>query len=153
MSQRFAADDRLPTEHDQQSANQLRKILASRMSDNEANNDVKLTVLDSDRKPYELILSPLLSELLIDLLRAVGSGSTMVSVPLGKKMSTQEAADILNVSRPYLIKLLNQNELKYELVGRHRRIEAREVFEYQQKRDDARKHAMSSLISTDAEYM
>ena len=146
-----AVDERLPTEHDQQSANQLRQILASQMTDD--GSDVRLTVLDSERKQSEVILGPLLSKLRIDLLRAVGSGNTMISVPLGKKMSTQEAADVLNVSRPHLVKLLEQGELKYSLVGRHRRIEAREVFDYQRKRDETRGDLMSEILSHDADYL
>lgn len=145
------AEDRLPSVHDQQSANQLRKILASQMTD--AGNDVLLTVLDADKKQADVVLGPMLSNLLIELLRAVGSGNTVISVPLSKKMSTQEAADVLNVSRPHLIKLLEKGEMPFETVGRHRRVEARFVFEYQRQRNKRRSDALSAAFSADADYL
>ena len=144
-------EDRLPSVHDQQSANQLRKILASQMT--EAGNDVLLTVLDADKKQSDVVLGPILSNLLIELLRAVGSGNTVISVPLSKKMSTQEAADVLNVSRPHLIKLLERGDMPYETVGRHRRVEARYVFAYQSQRNERRSEALSAAFAADADYL
>lgn len=59
--------------------------------------------------------------------------------PHDKYMTTQEAADLLNVSRPYLVKLLNQKEIPYLKVGNRRKILAKDVFLYLQKRDAHRR--------------
>ena len=68
-------------------------------------------------------------------------------------MTTQQAADILNVSRPYFVGLLENGEIKYALVGRHRRIKAEDLFEYKTNRDSERASAMDKLAKMDADLI
>jgi len=143
-------ENRLPTKHEIESANQLRRILASRMN---VDGDVQFKVLDEKNQPAEVILTRPLSELFIDLLRAVGGGDAVVIMPLAKQLTTQEAADFLNVSRPYLIKLLENGEMQYETVGRHRRVKAVDVFEYKEKRNVVRSAALSDLAAIDEQLL
>jgi len=147
---RHSVDNRLPNEHDIQSANQLRRILATQMTEHET---VNFTVSSPSAGSADIELGPLLNKLILDLLRAVGSGNTVISVPLNKKMTTQEAADVLNVSRPHLIKLLNNNEIPHEMVGRHRRVEARDVFLYKQIRDQERSKSLAELFRADSDLL
>jgi excisionase family DNA binding protein len=72
-------------------------------------------------------------------------------VPVTQMLTTQQAADILNVSRPFLISLLEKGEIAYLLVGRHRRIKAETLFAYKQERDHERSDALSELIAADAD--
>jgi excisionase family DNA binding protein len=81
-------------------------------------------------KPTEVILSPALSDLLIELLRHAGNGDAVTIVPVTQMLTTQQAADILNVSRPFLISIIEKGELEFTPVGRHRRIKAEHLFEY-----------------------
>lgn len=140
---------RLPNDTERAAANQLRKLLASHVA-----GDTKLRVLDEQtRKPTEVTLTPGLSGLLMEVLRHVGQGDAVTLVPVGKMLTTQQAADILNVSRPFLISLLDKQEIAYTMVGRHRRIRAETLFAYKRDRDARRSRALSNLAAGDAELL
>lgn len=141
---------RLPSAQDREAANQLRRILASHVAGESAET---LKVSGLEGKPAEIVLSPVLSHLLMELLRHVGRGDAVTLVPVGQQLTTQQAADILNVSRPFLIGLLEKNEIPFELVGRHRRIRAADLFAYKEKRDARRSEALSELAEIDADLI
>ena len=144
-----AFGDRLPSAHERAAANQLRRILAAQST----SSDQRLRVLDEENESAEFVLTPGLSHLLMELLRHVGRGDAVTLVPLSKMLTTQQAADILNVSRPYLVSLLDQGEIEHDLVGRHRRIKAERLFDYKQTRDAQRAKALSDLAASDAENL
>jgi excisionase family DNA binding protein len=138
---------RLPSEDDKATANKLRSIVADG-----ADHGGELHVVSGhDAPPVDLKLTPALSELLLDLLRHIGRGAAVTIVPFDQMLTTQQAADILNVSRPYLISLLEKDEIQFVLVGRHRRIRAEELFAYKRDRDDRRRKALAELAAMDAE--
>ena len=91
-----------------------------------------------------------MSDLFLELLRHVGSGHAVTLVPIQELLTTQQAADLLNVSRPHLIKLLEQGAMPYSLVGRHRRVKAQDVFDYKTKRDEERTQELDALMADDA---
>jgi len=62
-------------------------------------------------------------------------------------LSTHQAADILNVSRPHLVKMLENNEILHHKVGRHRRINAKDLIEYKRQRDEDREDLLDELAS------
>ncbi|MCA9804072.1 MAG: helix-turn-helix domain-containing protein [Cyanobacteria bacterium HKST-UBA02] len=66
-------------------------------------------------------------------------------VPVGHLLTTQEAADLLNVSRPHLIKVLEEGAISFERVGTHRRIRFEDLMEYKHKRDKDRRKALKKL--------
>jgi excisionase family DNA binding protein len=73
-------------------------------------------------------------------------------VPVNKELTTQEAADLLNVSRPYLIKLLEQGELPFFKLGTHRRIRLDDLMEYRKRRDEERERGLAELTQLSQEY-
>ena len=78
----------------------------------------------------------------------------MVTVmPTDAELSTQKAADLLNVSRPHLIKLIDRGDLHCEMVGRHRRVQAQDVLDYKAKRDQERADALSEMAEADADLI
>lgn len=137
-------EHRLPSNAEVQAADSLRKILSA---------SSKLRLFDEAGEQADITLTPGLSSLMLALLRHVSAGEAVTLVPYGQKLTTQQAADILNVSRPHFIKLLEQGELGYELVGRHRRVNAKDLFEYKKNRDDQRENALSSLAEMDADLL
>src|SRR5580704_7669062 len=140
-------DSRLPSADEKAVANQLRRILAAQMS-----VGAKLRLREGER-PVEISLTPGLSNLLMDLLRHVGRGDAVTLVPVSQMLTTQQAADILNVSRPFLIGLLDKEAIKHTLVGRHRRIKAEDLFAYKRTRDQERSDALGALAASDADLL
>jgi excisionase family DNA binding protein len=138
---------RLPSKNDRAAANHLRRLLAAHMA-----GDANMRVLN-DKPSAEITLTPALSGLLMELLRHVGRGDAVTLVPVSQMLTTQQAADILNVSRPYLISLLDREEIRFTLVGRHRRIKAEDLFGYKTARDSNRSSALSALARDDAEII
>ncbi len=67
------------------------------------------------------------------------------------QLSTQQAADLLNVSGSYLIKLLESEEIPYHKVGKHRRILAKDLYEYKAEIDAKRSHSLDELIALSEE--
>ncbi|MGB5247021.1 MAG: excisionase family DNA-binding protein [Woeseia sp.] len=142
--------DRLPSPGEQEAANHLRKILAAHASSSDNN---RLKIVDPAGNASDVILTPALSELLIELLGYIGKGDAVTLVPVTQKLTTQQAADILNVSRPYFVGLLEKGEIPFELVGRHRRVAANDLFNYKNDRDKKRAKAMEELALNDADYI
>ena len=131
---------RLPTPDEEESARQAARVLARSMT---GEGIVSLCVKDGEDV---VELPKTLADLLLNLLGHVGKGEAVTLVPRGSQLSTQQAADILNVSRPFLIKLIEDGELECFKVGTHRRLEASEVFAYREKRELARSDALDELV-------
>lgn len=81
-------------------------------------------------------------ELIREVLANMAAGQGVTVVPAHAELTTQQAAELLNVSRPHVIKLLDQGHIRYRLVGRHRRILASSLLEYRRtQQSDARRAA------------
>jgi excisionase family DNA binding protein len=64
----------------------------------------------------------------LELLRRIGSGDAVTLIPIQQILTTQQAADLLTMSRPHLIKLTEKSDIPHRKLGRHRRREAGDVF-------------------------
>lgn len=83
---------------------------------------------------HDLILPRQALALLRDLLSEMAQGNAVTIVPTHAELTTQEAANILNVSRPYLIKLLDEGEIAHHKVNKHRRIRFDDLMSYKKQR-------------------
>lgn len=140
--------DRLPTEIESENANQLRKIMAGLVSDHEP---TRLELALEKGQTAEVVLSPAIAKTFLDVLRLIASGKSFRLIPVNAELTTQQAADLLNVSRPFLIKLLEQGAIPHAKTGRHRRLRAEDVFAYKARRDEERAEALTEMARYDAE--
>ena len=83
--------------------------------------------------------------LFIQLLNELAAGNTVTLVPSQSELTTQEAADLLNVSRPFVLNLLEKGELPFRTVGGQRRVKLNDVVAYKQQIDTARLQALDEL--------
>ncbi len=83
--------------------------------------------------------------LLKDIARNMQLGRAIILIPENQQLTTQRAADLLGVSRPHLIKLLEAGDLPYHKAGSHRRIYLKDLIAYQKRRDRERKAALDRI--------
>ena len=100
----------------------------------------------------EIVLPECVFQLLRQVVYHMMEGKAIFIIPENKELTTQEAADILNVSRPYLVKLLEQGTIPFTKIGTHRRIRFIDLMNYKKQRDAARLRAINEIahISQDA---
>jgi len=141
-----AFSEALPSEDAQRVAKQLLSTLAAAQQ-----GEATLRAYPSDNpEGLSIDLHPTVSDALMEVLRLISQGDAVTLIPINKQLTTQQAADVLNVSRPYLIKLLTNEEIPFVKVGRHRRIEAKDVFEYKEKMSVQRAKALEDLAKLDS---
>ncbi len=85
--------------------------------------------------------------MLVQLLSTLEGGQGVALVPSEAQLTTQQAADMINVSRPYLIGLLESGEIEYTKVGRHRRVPFRALVEYKRRADQRTRAAADEMSS------
>lgn len=94
-------------------------------------------------KPLELPAGAV--ALLMDILEAIAAGRGVTLIPENAELTSVHAAEVLNVSRPFLIKLLEDNVLPHRKVGKHRRIRMEDVMAYKAKIDRDREAVLDQL--------
>ena len=100
-----------------------------------------------DLVALHLQLPTFAARLLVDALAALADGHAVTVVPVPAELTTQEAADILNVSRPYLIKLLDDRKLPHRRVGNRRKVLLEDVLRYKRRDDEFRQEILDELSS------
>ena len=90
-------------------------------------------------------------ELLLTILKNLQAGKAVSIVPEHQELTTQRAANILGVSRPFLVRLVEEDEIPFHMVGSHRRIYLQDLLAYKHRRDNARREAINRLAKADQE--
>ncbi len=84
-------------------------------------------------------------ELILEILGQMANGNMVTVVPIHAELTTQQAADILNVSRPYVVKLIEDGHLPAKKVGTHRRIRMSDLIIYKKYDDKERREVLREL--------
>ena len=79
-------------------------------------------------------------------------GDSITVVPVGREATTQQAADLLNVSRQYLVRLLEEERIPFRKTGKHRRLRIEDVLAFKEKRDKDRRAGLRELSQMSQEF-
>jgi excisionase family DNA binding protein len=140
----------IPGSHDRNLAKRASDEIASFLSQDK-NKDVQF-VIKKQKKEVTFFLSPSIIELLFRTLLQIAQGNAVTLVPVHAELTTQEAANLLNVSRPYLIRLLEGKKIPFHKVGRHRRVFFRDLLVYREKSKAKNKKARIELTKQAQDY-
>ncbi len=132
------------TELARESSGKLSRLLGKHPAGGQF-SDFKLR-LQADDEPDEVLVIPVSAfHLLTDILTQMAQGNAVTLMPVQAELTTQQAANILNVSRPFLIGLIKDNKIPCRKVGTHRRIRFDDLMAYKQKIDKQRLHTLEEL--------
>ncbi len=121
--------------------------ITSRALSKYAHNERLHLKIASNNESEDLILPGYAINLLLTMLTEMSKGNAITVIPIHAELSTQETAELLNVSRPHLVDLLEQGKIPFRKVGTHRRILANDVFDYKRRIDEARLKALDDLAA------
>lgn len=93
----------------------------------------------------QIVLPRAAARLLAAMLAELANGNAVSLVPLHAELTTQQAADLLGVSRPFLIGILERGEIPYRRVGNRRRVPVADLLRYQQEQDSRTRAAVAAL--------
>ncbi|MDR0945870.1 MAG: helix-turn-helix domain-containing protein [Bifidobacteriaceae bacterium] len=113
---------------------------------------LRLRLVRDGTDEEDLVLPNAAVDALADVLKTIAHGESARVVPIRAELTTQQAADILGVSRPYLIKLLNAGDIEFRNVGTHRRVSASSLQKFK-RADDAKRHDFAALLSSETYEM
>ena len=132
-----------PTEADARLAQDSSRLLAQYLADK---RDVPFRLrIGSDDDSGEVAIPASAVRLLNDILTQMAQGNSVSLIPVHAELTTQQAADLLNVSRPFLIEQLEANLIPYRKVGTHRRILFKDLMRYKVSIDRNRLKALDEL--------
>ena len=133
----------VPTAQDAAIAREASRMLAPYVEHMES---LRFQVGEEKKVTQKLLLPATAIRLLLDLLTEMAAGNAITLIPVHAQLTTQQAADVLNVSRPFLVSLLEQGKIPHIKVGTHRRILFEDLMRYKKSIDRERQKALDELV-------
>jgi excisionase family DNA binding protein len=121
---RAHTDPTIPSDQEALKAREISRTLEAQRADEKP---MRIQVAETGREVITLDLPPTAARLRMDMLKEMGAGNAVTLVPIEAEITTQQAADLLNVSRPYVISLIEKGVLPARLVGNQRRLSLKDV--------------------------
>lgn len=106
---------------------------------------ITFAIINPSVKDAEITIPSEIFHFIVDVLSAVSRGEPITLLPQEAELTTQEAADLLNVSRPYLVKLLDERIIPSRKVGVYRRVKAHDVMQYKQTERQRQEKILDAL--------
>lgn len=131
---------KLPTAQEIEQAKETSRLLSKYSED-----QLRIRILDKQGESEDMVLPGYAFNLLLDILTQMSMGNAVSFMPVNAELSTQQAANLLNVSRPYLVDLLNKGDIPFRKVGTHRRVLAKDVIAYKENEDAERLRVLQEL--------
>jgi excisionase family DNA binding protein len=138
----------LPSDAEAGVAKETSRVLASRLKKGAS---MQLRIVDEESAQPTVKLPAPAVGLLLRILEEMARGNAVTIIPVHAELTTQEAADMLNISRPSLIQLLEEGKIDYRRVGTHRRVRFEALMKYKRQADEARRAALDELAAYDQE--
>lgn len=137
----------IPQDDDAQLSKESSRILAARVTDDTPH----LKVVEQDGNEQTVAIPAAAYRLLVDMLTQMAQGNAVTLIPIHAELTTQEAADLLNVSRPYLVKQIEAGAIPHHKVGRHRRIQFDDLMAYKQQVHEQSSQALDEMVARSEE--
>ena len=109
--------------------------------------EVKVQIVAEDSVDEVLTVPGSAMRLLVQILAEMAQGNGVTLLPIHAELSTQQAADLLNVSRPYFVQLLDNDALPYRKVGTHRRVLYEDLIRYKNESKAKRRKVLAELAA------
>jgi excisionase family DNA binding protein len=139
-----------PTEADALLARESsRRLAAHRLG---KRSTVRIQVLDDGEELDTVTVPASALRLFLHALTEMADGNAVTLVPMHAELTTQQAADILNVSRPYVVKLMDEGKIPYRTVGKYRRVRFDDLMVFKRK-DDATRAAIADQLTAEAQEL
>lgn len=132
-----------PSEADVLLARESSRLLATHQLGQRSS--IRLQLLDDGDPAQTMIVPASALRLFVHLLTEMSLGNAVTLIPTHAELTTQQAADLLNVSRPYVVKLLDEGKIPSRTVGKYRRVRFDDLMAYKRKDDDARTKVLDQL--------
>lgn len=107
---------------------------------------------DDDGPDTQVVIPAVAFRFFVDVLAELANGNAVTVAPVHAELTTQQAADFLNVSRPYLIKLLDEERIPFRRVGNRRKVQLVDVLDYK-RHDDVRRQEILNELTREAEEL
>lgn len=134
-----------PTEADALLARESSRRLATHRFGRRSS--VRIQLVDNDKEAETVAVPASALRLFLHLLIEMSQGNAVTLIPTHAELTTQQAADLLNVSRPYLVKLLGEGKIPCRTVGKYRRVRFDDLMAYKRKDDEARAKVLDQLTA------